>query len=95
MMRVNLSGLVAGQIAAEKDTKKVSSDNRVIDLGASQDRTTLSSDTVAVSSLASQAMETAPIRQDRVDSLRQAIEKGQYKLEPDKIADAILKEYGN
>jgi len=95
MMRVNLSGLVAGQIAAEKDTKKVSSDNRVIDLGASQDRTTLSSDTVAVSSLASQAMETAPIRQDRVDSLRQAIEKGQYKLEPDKIADAMLQEYGN
>jgi len=95
MMRVNLSGLVAGQIAAEKDTKKVSSDNRVIDLGASQDRTTLSSDTVAVSSLASQAMETAPIRQDRVDSLRQAIDKGQYKLEPDKIADAMLQEYGN
>jgi len=95
MMRVNLSGLVAGQIAAEKDAKKVSSDSRVSDSGVSQDRTTLSSDTVAVSSLASQAMETAPIRQDRVDSLRQAIEKGQYKLEPDKIADAILKEYGN
>ena len=85
---------MAGQIAAEKDAKKVSSDNRVSDLGVSQDRTTLSSDTVAISSLASQAMETAPIRQDRVDSLRQAIEKGQYKLEPDKIADAILQEYG-
>ena len=95
MMRVNLSGLVAGQIAAEKDTKKVSSDSQVTSLGVSQDRTTLSSDTVAVSSLASQAMETPPIRQDRVDALRQAIEKGQYKLEPDKIADAMLQEYGN
>ena len=85
---------MAGQIAAEKDAKKVSGENRVISLGVSQDRTTLSSDTVAISSLASQAMETAPIRQDRVDALRQAIEKGQYKLEPDKIADAILQEYG-
>jgi negative regulator of flagellin synthesis FlgM len=94
-MRVNLNGLVAGQIASEKDAKKVSGENRALSQGISQDRTTLSSDTVAVSSLASQAMETAPIRQDRVDSLRQAIEQGQYKLEPDKIAEAILQEYGN
>ena len=86
---------MAGQIAAEKDAKKVSGENRAFSLGVSQDRTTLSSDTVAVSSLASQAMETSPIRQDRVDALRQAIEKGQYKLEPDKIAEAILKEYGS
>ncbi len=93
-MRVNLSGPVAGQIASEKDSKQVSGENRVTNLSISQDRTTLSSDTVAVSSLASKAMETAPIRQEKVDSLRQAVDSGQYKLEPDKIAEAMLQEYG-
>jgi len=89
-----LSGPVASQIASEKDSKKVSGESRVTNLNVSQDRTTLSSDTVAVSSLVSKAMETSPIRQDKVESLRQSVEQGQYKIEPDKIAEAMLQEYG-
>ena len=85
---------MANQIASEQDPKKVSSESRGTSQSVSQDRTTLSFDTVAVSSLASKALETTPIRQDKVDSLRQAINNGQYKIEPDKIADAMLQEYG-
>jgi flagellar biosynthesis anti-sigma factor FlgM len=52
--------------------------------GFSQDRVTLSA-------LASQALGLPEVRQGAVDSLRQSIHNGQYKLDPSSIADAILR----
>lgn len=37
-------------------------------------------------------MQTSEIRQDRVASLKNAIQRGEYALEPDKIAEAMLNE---
>jgi flagellar biosynthesis anti-sigma factor FlgM len=51
----------------------------------------LSQDRVTLSALASQALGLPEVRQGAVDSLRQSINNGQYKLDPNSIADAILR----
>jgi len=58
-----------------------------------QDQTSFSSDRTAVSSLETRVMQTPEIRQDRVASLKDAIGKGQYALEPDKVAEAMLNQF--
>jgi negative regulator of flagellin synthesis FlgM len=55
-----------------------------------EDKTSLSADSLSVSSLEAQAMAAPPVRQDKVEALRQSIQNGDYKVEPDKIARAIL-----
>jgi len=59
---------------------------------AGEDTASLSFDRASVGSLVSQAMASPEVRQDKVDALRQAISNGQFKIEPDKIAEAMLKE---
>jgi flagellar biosynthesis anti-sigma factor FlgM len=54
------------------------------------DKTTLSQDSVSLSSLANQALSQPEVRQGLVESLRQSIDRGEYKLDPSTIADAIL-----
>jgi negative regulator of flagellin synthesis FlgM len=60
---------------------------------AGEDTTTLSYDRANIGALTSQAMSAADVRQDKVDTLRQAISSGQYEVAPDKIADAMLQGY--
>ncbi len=55
------------------------------------DKNVLSQDRVTLSALASQALGMPEVRQGQVDSLRQSINNGQYKLDPNQIADAILR----
>ena len=55
------------------------------------DRTTLSSGSLSVASLTSQALAAGGGRSDRVEALRQSVNSGDYQLEPDAIAQAILK----
>lgn len=50
----------------------------------------LPEDTVTISSLAMRALQTPEIREDQVGSLRQEVLSGQYKLDPQAIADAML-----
>jgi negative regulator of flagellin synthesis FlgM len=59
---------------------------------AGEDTASLSFDRASVGSLVNQAMGSSEVRQDKVDALREAISSGQYKIEPGKIADAILSE---
>lgn len=60
---------------------------------APQDQTSFSSDRTSISALEAHVMQTPEIRQDRVASLKDAINKGQYALEPDKIAEAMLNQF--
>ena len=57
-----------------------------------EDKATLSTDKASVEALAAQALSSPEIRQDKVEVLRQAIKSGQYKLEPDGIAEAMIRE---
>ncbi|MGA2744104.1 MAG: flagellar biosynthesis anti-sigma factor FlgM [Candidatus Sulfotelmatobacter sp.] len=58
---------------------------------SSSETTGLSQDRVTLSALASQALGLPEVRQGAVDSLRQSISNGQYKLDPSSIADAMLR----
>lgn len=54
------------------------------------DKTPLGEDSVSLSSLASQVLESPEVREDKVNSLRQAIESGTYSVDPRQIAEAMI-----
>jgi len=57
-----------------------------------EDTTSLSADHATLGHLTGQVLQSSEIRQDKVGALRQAIESGEYKIDPSKIADAMLRE---
>ena len=54
------------------------------------DRTTFQSSPSTVSALVNTALASPEIRQDKVDSLRQAISNGTYTFDAGKVADAMI-----
>lgn len=64
------------------------------DLGpaAAEDRTTLTADAASVKALTSKAMTSSEVREEKVQALRQAVMNGDYKIEPEKIAEAMIRE---
>jgi flagellar biosynthesis anti-sigma factor FlgM len=92
-MRIDLTNSGASQIGGESDMQKV--DSRNVESGnapGSEDRATLSSDKASVESLVNVAMNSPEVRQDKVASLQQAINSGQYNLDPAAIAASMLDE---
>jgi len=57
-----------------------------------QDVAEFSHDQTHIQSFAAQALTTPTIRQDKVDALRQAIAGGNYVIEPEKVADAMIQD---
>jgi flagellar biosynthesis anti-sigma factor FlgM len=62
---------------------------------STSDKTALTHDRVTLSALASQALGLPEVRQATVDSLRQSINNGQYRLDSNESADAILRNRQN
>ncbi len=92
-MRIDLNQVAASQIANETSPSPVNAENvAASDSGAADDRTTLTSTQQSLSALVSTAMSSPDIRQDRVDSLKQAIDNGTYELDPAKIASSMIDE---
>ena len=87
-MRIDLNHITLQDLARKEKSRKAG----LKDPSASnvEDKTSLSADTKGIASLQAQALATPAIRQDKVDALRQAIQQGDYRLEPDQIAHAIL-----
>jgi flagellar biosynthesis anti-sigma factor FlgM len=55
-----------------------------------QDRTQFSFDQTRVRALQTQALAQPEVRQQRVDSLRQSVGKGEYAVSDSQVADAII-----
>ena len=92
-MRIDLTQSTASQISSETNPKQVNSGNvGASDLVGGEDRTTLISAQQSLSALVSTAMSSPEIRQNRVDSLKQAIDSGNYQLDPDSIASSMIDE---
>jgi len=92
-MRIDLNQ-TASQIASENNPKPVDAENvAASDLASADDRTTLTSTQQSLNSLVSTAMSSPEVRQDRVDSLKQAISDGTYELDPEKIASSMIDEH--
>ena len=93
-MRVDLFNSAAAQIAGESNAQPASAGNSsAVSPSGTEDRTTLSSGSTAVSSLVSQAMNSPAIRQDKVQGLQQAVAQGKYQLDPQQIATAMINEH--
>jgi negative regulator of flagellin synthesis FlgM len=93
-MRIDVyNSSAANSIGNEPNSKQVQAGTVPASEPESGDRTTLTSGSGSVSSLVSEAMNSPEVRQDKVQSLQQAISSGQYKLEPDKIAGAMIDEH--
>jgi flagellar biosynthesis anti-sigma factor FlgM len=93
-MRIDLFNSAASQIDSKPNSNQVeASDVQTPEVNDGGDHTTLTSGSVSVSSLVSEAMSSPQVRHDKVQSLQQAINSGQYKLDPDKIAGAMIDEH--
>lgn len=87
-MRIDLNSPLQRGIETEKSGKSSqSSTARASRVG---DDAGLLEDSVTLSSLATKALESPEVRQDKVDGLRQAIQNGQYSVDPYQVAEAML-----
>ena len=89
-MRIDLYNSAATELSSEQTSQKMSAENAAKSSEPhGEDRTTLS-DAASVNSLVSTALSSPEVRQDQVDSLRQAVNSGQYQLNPGEIAGAMV-----
>ncbi len=90
-MRINSLNQPAGLALSEANTQPVRPQNdeglAPTDTG---DRTTLTSQPGVAASLTVTALQSPEIRQDQVNSLKDAVSSGQYQLDPQQIARAIM-----
>jgi flagellar biosynthesis anti-sigma factor FlgM len=96
-MQIELNNSLASLLRTDQSVKQVStSDTAATQAAASatQDRTTLHSDSQSVQSLTRQALSSPEIRQDKVDALSQSVKSGSYQLDATGIAGAIIESNG-
>jgi flagellar biosynthesis anti-sigma factor FlgM len=93
-MRIDLFNTAASQVATQPDSKEVKAQSvSAPQVDGGGDHTTLTSGSGSIGSLVTEAMASPEVRQDKVASLQQAVSSGQYKLEPDQIAGAMIDEH--
>jgi negative regulator of flagellin synthesis FlgM len=92
-MRIDLFNSNATELSTDLASQKINAEKTAqSDPSSTEDRTTLTSDSASVGSLASVALSSPEIRQNLVDSLKQSVSSGQYELNPDKIAASMVDE---
>jgi negative regulator of flagellin synthesis FlgM len=89
-MRIDLNNLSFTGVERDDKTRKTGS--KAPSTPNVEDKASLSVDTLSVSSLATQALAAPSVRQEKVEALRQAVQNGEYKIEPEKVAQAILEQ---
>jgi len=87
-MRIDLNSSVPQRVAPEKSVKSATASSSAD--SAQEPDSAYSQDTVRLTGLASQAMSMPEVRQDMVARLRQAVQSGQYSVDPQKVAEAML-----
>jgi flagellar biosynthesis anti-sigma factor FlgM len=93
-MKVDLNSSAAIQMAVERAPKQVSNSGLTGTQGATEDRTTFSTDSAGIQALTAQALNSPQIRQDKVDALKQAVSNGSYPVNATNIASAIAENKG-
>lgn len=87
-MRIDLNQLSLGNVGREVSGKKAS--GKASEPVDPEEKASFTSDSLDIPSLEAQVLASPEVRQDKMEALRQAIQNGQYKVEPDKIAQAII-----
>jgi len=96
-MKVDLNGPDASSLSSVTSPQQGQGATQAVsvpdaDPGVGEDKATLSADAASIKALTAKALETSAVRQDKIDALRQAIQNGEYKIEPDKIAEAMIRQ---
>jgi negative regulator of flagellin synthesis FlgM len=86
-MRIGLNAPHPPEISTDRASTSSASTQSA---SATQQADKFSGDSVSLNSLAAQALQLPDVRQDKVDSLRQQIASGEYRVDPQKTADAML-----
>ena len=93
-MRIDLFNTQASQIGGQPNSNKVKGQNvAASETDSSAAHTTLTSGSGSIGTLVSAAMSSPDIRHEKVQALQQQVSSGQYKLDPDKIAGAMIDEH--
>jgi flagellar biosynthesis anti-sigma factor FlgM len=93
-MRIDAYSLAANDVSSDASLLKAGAQKVAQSVEANiEDRATLKSDSPSPNSLASIALSSPEVRQEKVDSLIQSIQSGQYELDPAKIASAMIDEH--
>lgn len=96
-MKVDLNGADGSnlsEIRSPKTGQGMAPAASATDLGqpAVEDRTTLTTDAATVQALTAKAMTSSEVRDDKVQALQQAIANGEYKIDPEKIAEGMIRD---
>ena len=96
-MRIDPFNAAASQLSSELSSQQVGKQAEAQSSEKSQgmaedDRTTLTSDTTSLASLVGTALSSPEVRQGKVDNLRQAINNGEYQVDPSSVAAAMIGE---
>ena len=89
-MKIEANSPPAIQLPVDRSAKQVLNNGLAGTQGLTEDRTTFHTDNTSVQALTSQAMNSPEIRQDKVDSLRQAVSSGTYRTDAAKTAEAMI-----
>jgi flagellar biosynthesis anti-sigma factor FlgM len=93
-MRIGLFNSTANELASELNAQQLAAKNAAKTGDASgEDRATLTSDSTSVGSLVNSALASPEVRQGKVDSLRLAVNSGQYDLDSAKTASSMVDDY--
>jgi flagellar biosynthesis anti-sigma factor FlgM len=90
-MRIDLNQIALNGVDREVKAKKAAA--KAPSAPEVKDKASLSSDSLDVSSLEAQALASPEVRQEKVEALRQSVQSGDYKVEADKVAHAILEHH--
>ncbi len=89
-MRIDLNSSVPQRVAAEKSAKSPAPAGMAD--AAKEPDSAYSQDTVRLTGLASRAMSMPEVRQELVARLRQSVQSGQYSVDPQKVAEAMMEQ---
>lgn len=92
-MRIDLNGSSGSQQSAESSRSTLHGGALAasqLDSRQGEDLAQLSGAHVQAAALAAQALQLPEVRQERVQSLQLAIQKGQYQLQPKEIGRAVF-----
>jgi flagellar biosynthesis anti-sigma factor FlgM len=94
-MKVDLNGLTGSVLDGIKSPQRTPADATAAastDPAMGEDAATLSVDGARVNSLVAKALDAPDVRQDKVEALRQAVQNGEYAIDPAQIAEAMIRQ---
>jgi len=96
-MKIDLNSINLDSTNIDRTTLRQANQTATADINAEgtqseNDAASLSLNQTTTQSLASQALSSPAIRQDKVEALRQAIANGTYQVAPEQIADAMIQD---